>query len=411
MDALTFGCCLSASTVATAKNGRNDSFTPSRRSKSALACCRSRAIRVTSASTTVVSCALVCSDSVIRLAMTPRSRDIFSVRPRSGDGSTRDGAAAGAAAGASAGAAVAGGGLRLGLRLGRLARAGRLEHVLLADPAADPGAPDAGEVDVVLGGELAYQRRHVRAAGRLAVRALVGRLRRGRRLGRGRLLRRGRGGLLRRRRRRGLLRYRSGLLRDGGGLRRGLLGRGLLRGRLLRLGLRLGLLLRLRLRGLLRLRLGLLRRLRGGRVGRLLRRRLTLGGRVRCRRGTGTALVDHRQLDADLDGLVLADADRGQRAGRGRRDLGVDLVGGHLEQRLVGLDPLALLLEPAGDGALGDALAETWHRDGDRHWSTTPSVSTGAGPADRVSCGCAVACRPARGGPRPLPRTASGGHG
>jgi hypothetical protein len=29
MDALTFGCCLSASTVAIAKNGRNDSFTPS----------------------------------------------------------------------------------------------------------------------------------------------------------------------------------------------------------------------------------------------------------------------------------------------------------------------------------------------------------------------------------------------
>src|SRR6185312_6969625 len=104
MDALTFGCCLSASTVATAKNGRNDSFTPSRRSKSALACCRSRAIRVTSASTTVVSCALVCSDSVIRLAMTPRSRDIFSVRPRSGDGSTRGGASAGAPAGAAAAA-------------------------------------------------------------------------------------------------------------------------------------------------------------------------------------------------------------------------------------------------------------------------------------------------------------------
>ncbi len=60
---------------------------------------------MTSASTTVVSCALVCSDSVIRLAMTPRSRDIFSVRPRSGDGSTRGAAAAGASAGAAAAAA------------------------------------------------------------------------------------------------------------------------------------------------------------------------------------------------------------------------------------------------------------------------------------------------------------------
>ena len=37
---------------------------------------------MTSASTTVVSCALTCRDSTIRLAMTARRRDIFSVRPR-----------------------------------------------------------------------------------------------------------------------------------------------------------------------------------------------------------------------------------------------------------------------------------------------------------------------------------------
>ena len=36
---------------------------------------------VTSASTTVVSCALTCSDSTMRWAMTARSRDIFSVAP------------------------------------------------------------------------------------------------------------------------------------------------------------------------------------------------------------------------------------------------------------------------------------------------------------------------------------------
>ena len=51
-------------------------------------------------------------------------------------------------------------------------------------------------------------------------------------------------------------------------------------------------------------------------------------------------------------------------AGDGRGDLGVDLVGGDLEQRLVDLDLVALGLEPAGDGALGDGLAQRGHRDG-----------------------------------------------
>ena len=41
---------------------------------------------VTSTSTTVVSCAEVCSDSTIRLAMTWRGRDIRLVVPRSADG-------------------------------------------------------------------------------------------------------------------------------------------------------------------------------------------------------------------------------------------------------------------------------------------------------------------------------------
>ena len=82
MTALTFGWALSASTVASAKNGRNESLTPSRASKAALARSRSRAMAVTSASTTVVSCAEVCSDSIMRWAMTCRARDIRSVVPR-----------------------------------------------------------------------------------------------------------------------------------------------------------------------------------------------------------------------------------------------------------------------------------------------------------------------------------------
>src|ERR1700744_6204622 len=111
MTALSLGWTLRASIAARAKNGRKLSLTPSRASKSCLARLRSRAIAVTSASTTVVSWAEVWSDSTIRWAMTWRGRDIRWVVPRSADGTTagRDGAdgwAPAAAAGAPAGAAA-----------------------------------------------------------------------------------------------------------------------------------------------------------------------------------------------------------------------------------------------------------------------------------------------------------------
>ena len=78
-------------------------------------------------------------------------------------------------------------------------------------------------------------------------------------------------------------------------------------------------------------------------------------------------LLDDGQLGADLDRLVGLHLDGLQDPGDGGRDLGVDLVGGHLEQGLVGLDPVALLLDPPGDGALGDRLAELRHLDWCRH--------------------------------------------
>ena len=67
---------------------------------------------VTSTSTTWVSCAEPCSDSTIRVAMILRSRDIFTVVPRNGDGADPDAvpeaAGAAAAGAAAAGAAAAG---------------------------------------------------------------------------------------------------------------------------------------------------------------------------------------------------------------------------------------------------------------------------------------------------------------
>uniref|UniRef100_J1RK10 ABC transporter ATPase n=1 Tax=Streptomyces auratus AGR0001 TaxID=1160718 RepID=J1RK10_9ACTN len=198
-----------------------------------------------------------------------------------------------------------------GLRRGRSGGSGRGglgglrggDDVLLADAATDAGALDRGEVDAALRGELAHQRGDVRT--------LTG--------GRGR----GDGGGSRGGSRSG---GRSRSRRGGrSGGRRGSSGRGRGRGRG---GLRSG----------------------GGGRGR--------GGRGRSG-GRGRALgTDDGELGADLGGLVLTDDDLQQGAGGRGGDLGVDLVGGDLQQRLVGRDLLADLLQPAGDGALGDALAE-----------------------------------------------------
>ena len=79
---------MSASHTATAKKGRNESFTPSRASKLSFERSRSRAIFVTSTSMTVVNCALTCNDSTMRAAITLRRRDIVTVVPRSGETAT-----------------------------------------------------------------------------------------------------------------------------------------------------------------------------------------------------------------------------------------------------------------------------------------------------------------------------------
>ena len=102
------------------------------------------------------------------------------------------------------------------------------------------------------------------------------------------------------------------------------------------------------------------------------------GGRGRGRSRLGSAArgrcVGHdREAGADLDRLALGHEDLGH-VSRGRRGhLGVDLVGRHLEEWLVGVHALADLLQPARDGSLGDRLAELRHRHvHSRHPSSLP---------------------------------------
>ena len=66
-------------------------------------------------------------------------------------------------------------------------------------------------------------------------------------------------------------------------------------------------------------------------------------------------------------------------AGDRRGDLGVDLVGGDLEQRLVALDRVALVLEPFQDRAFDDRLAELGHLDRG-HGSSPPGSACRGSP-------------------------------
>ena len=117
----------------------------------------------------------------------------------------------------------------------------------------------------------------------------------------------------------------------------------------------------------------------GGGLGRRRRGRSLVGagraarglggrGRRRCRRRCGgggvgfVAGVDDRDLGVVGDGRALLGQDLLEDALERRRDLGIDLVGDDLEERLVLVDVVADLLEPFPDRPLGDALAELGHR-------------------------------------------------
>ena len=80
----------------------------------------------------------------------------------------------------------------------------------------------------------------------------------------------------------------------------------------------------------------------------------------------GPRLADAHQRCADRDRLPRRHEDLQDHAVVRARDLRVDLVRGHLEQRVVERDGVADLLEPAVDHALGHRLAQLGHRDGPR---------------------------------------------
>ena len=120
---------------------------------------------------------------------------------------------------------------------------------------------------------------------------------------------------------------------------------------------------------------GLRRGLRFLRFGRLRRDRLVcnIGGLRRfpviSLVGFGTvafrygALPDDGDHRAHIHGVALFGAQFLEGAGYWGWHFGIDLVGGHLEQNLVLRHLVARLLEPAGDGSLGDGLAQLGHGD------------------------------------------------
>ena len=101
----------------------------------------------------------------------------------------------------------------------------------------------------------------------------------------------------------------------------------------------------------------------GHRVARSLRGRCLLALLLTTGPTTvgGGRVADHREVGADRHGVVLLDEDLLQRPCHRGRDLGVDLVGRDLEQRLVDLHAVAHTLQPPRHGSLGDGLAERRH--------------------------------------------------
>jgi len=108
-----------------------------------------------------------------------------------------------------------------------------------------------------------------------------------------------------------------------------------------------------------------------GTIGLRLSGRRGLGGLGRLgslgRLGDLGGIADRRDHFVDRDGFTRLDLDLGQHAGDRRRNLGVNLVGGNLEERLVAIDRIAHLLDPADDRPLGNRFPHLGHHDGCGH--------------------------------------------
>ena len=134
-------------------------------------------------------------------------------------------------------------------------------------------------------------------------------------------------------------------------------------------------------------------RLAGGRRGLARGRRAVLLGGVRLP-GLGVGRQSCED-GADVDRRADLDHDLGHAARRGRRDLGVDLVGRDVDDRLLVLDPVAHLLAPLDDRALGDRDAHLRHDDVDQCRVSTRGAHGRPPSRDRRS-----AATPARAGAR-----------
>jgi hypothetical protein len=105
----------------------------------------------------------------------------------------------------------------------------------------------------------------------------------------------------------------------------------------------------------------------GRRRGPAFRRVALLRGGGLARRLGGLALGDPAQQGADLDRLAGGHQHLADRAGGGCVDLQGHLVGLQLDDRLVGADRFALVLQPVRDGRLAYRFAQARNRDVGRH--------------------------------------------
>ena len=126
---------------------------------------------------------------------------------------------------------------------------------------------------------------------------------------------------------------------------------------------------------------------------------LWLRGRCRCgRSGGGVLVADAGNNITHLNRVILFEQNFYDGAGDGGGDLRVDLVRRHLKQRLIHRDGVSHRLQPLGNDALGDRLAQLRHHhiDGARGGRRSRRGRSGSGRGRLRFSRCGWGCR--RGG-------------